>query len=614
VAEWLRVLLAPGQVVELRAVKVKRGSGRPHTQAGYFDSEHLEAMAAVALQLTNVARGCYFTLNPLHPDLLARCCNRTDYAEEGSLSKDKDVTRRTRLLVDSDPQRDAQVSATDEEKAKALEVILAARAWLRERNWPEPTLLDSGNGFHAVFGLDLPADDGGLVERVLKALAKKFDTEHVKIDQAVYNASRIVKIPGTLARKGDSTQQRPHRRSCLLEAPATLAPVPRELLEGLVLDQLGPDTPAPKPAAAPSGPKPAAGDRPRLLVDRWLQDRNVAYRVKARPDGRGRTIYILKECPFDSSHADPDACVMQDGAGKLYAKCLHDSCSGRGWQAFRDKIGRPDPHHYDPPLSAATRGQGRRGAAIILDYFREHYKPVFKRGNVVHCGDGAALPQGVACGVPDSPLIERLAHAADVPRTAEGGVKWGALPKFFTTWGKVAWGDLLAALPDEDAAALDGEAPAGEEFRRLVKEALLSEVVLGETIRGTHVTQTERRSLVDWCGKFAKAGPWRSVRSKRCWCRLESAGEDEVRLQIAIRHELFSQLKADRRLVDMSPATFARRAKRYGVGSSTRDERPHGMAAVVLDPDFVAELTASGPPHPEQPAGPPDPPPAQRDG
>jgi hypothetical protein len=40
-AEQYRLLVAPGQVVELRAVDVKHGGGRPHVEAGFFDSDHL---------------------------------------------------------------------------------------------------------------------------------------------------------------------------------------------------------------------------------------------------------------------------------------------------------------------------------------------------------------------------------------------------------------------------------------------------------------------------------------------------------------------------------------------------------------------------------------------
>jgi hypothetical protein len=81
-------------------------------------------------------------------------------------------------------------------------------------------LADSGNGYHLLYRVDLPADDGGLVERILAALGERFDTPHAKIDRTVFNPARICKLPGTLARKGDSTADRPHRRAKLLEVPS----------------------------------------------------------------------------------------------------------------------------------------------------------------------------------------------------------------------------------------------------------------------------------------------------------------------------------------------------------------------------------------------------------
>jgi hypothetical protein len=45
----------------------------------------------------------------------------------------------------------------------------------------------------------------------------------------------------------------------------------------------------------------------------------------------------------------------------------------------------------------------------------------------------------------------------------------------------------------------------------------------------------------------------------------------------------------------MGDNTFTRRAARYGVGTSSRGDRPHGLSAVVLDRVFVEELTAGLP-------------------
>jgi hypothetical protein len=215
---WLRVLLADDQVAELRALSVQHCNERPHVECGFFDAQHLLQMAENAFDLTAVARGVYFTMNPLKPEILARRANRVGYANTGESSGDKNVMARRWLLIDADPVRDAHISSTDAEKAAALEIVRAIRVDLDAQGWPTPIMGDSGNGYHLLYPIDLPADDGGVVERTLKALAAKYNTPEVHIDEKVFNAARICKLPGTLARKGDNVPDRPHRRARLLEA------------------------------------------------------------------------------------------------------------------------------------------------------------------------------------------------------------------------------------------------------------------------------------------------------------------------------------------------------------------------------------------------------------
>jgi hypothetical protein len=218
VARWLRVFIAPGQVTELRALKVRRGRYRPHVEAGFFDFENLEEMAEAALEVTPYAAGVYFIPNPLKPEILARRACRMDWAEDGELAKDKDVLCRRWLLVDIDPVRDALISATRKEKAAAREVAKRVRAELAERGWGQPILGDSGNGYHLLYPVNLPNDDAStqMLERVLLALAQRYSTERVTIDKAVFNAGRLCKVPGTWARKGSDTVDRPHRQAKLL--------------------------------------------------------------------------------------------------------------------------------------------------------------------------------------------------------------------------------------------------------------------------------------------------------------------------------------------------------------------------------------------------------------
>jgi hypothetical protein len=96
-------------------------------------------------------------------------------------------------LVDIDPTRDPFVNVTDAEKGHARAMAERVRAFLRQRGWHEPILGDSGNGFHLLYRLDLPAEDDRLVERVLTALAKWFDTAEANIDVA--NLVRAVPGP-----------------------------------------------------------------------------------------------------------------------------------------------------------------------------------------------------------------------------------------------------------------------------------------------------------------------------------------------------------------------------------------------------------------------------------
>jgi hypothetical protein len=220
VAGWLRLFVAPGQVTQLVAIGVRRKGERKHAESGFYDHGYLEDMARAALSITPHASGVYLTLNPIKPDLLARRANRVDWAGEGELAGDKDILCRRWLLIDADPVRDAKVSSTDAEKAAALETILRVRDHLGGLGWPAPILGDSGNGYHALYPIDLPADDDGLVKRVLLALAQRFDSDKVKIDQKVFNPARLCKLPGTVARKGDSVPDRPHRRAKILEVPA----------------------------------------------------------------------------------------------------------------------------------------------------------------------------------------------------------------------------------------------------------------------------------------------------------------------------------------------------------------------------------------------------------
>ncbi|HKB35071.1 MAG TPA: hypothetical protein VKD72_01370 [Gemmataceae bacterium] len=237
------------------------------------------------------------------------------------------------------------------------------------------------------------------------------------------------------------------------------------------------------------------------------------------------------------------------------------------------------------------------GVQTILTYFHEQYAPQYRRGGAVVCKDGSILTRPDAISVPTSALIGHLALATDAPRNQEGYVRHQALPSFFRTWVKVAWGDLLDGLFDEDGLKPDTAALAlaAEDFQRIVANALYAEMTLAVRDPKTRERYPERRSAIDWCRRLARIGPWRSVRSKLLWCKRVVLPDGEERVRIALLHGLFTQQHADGRLCDMGPTTFARRARRFGVAATVADNRVHGQRAIILADEFVAELTAASP-------------------
>ena len=259
-AQWLELIADRGEVIELRAPKCQ-GSRKPITRSGFFDYGHLYEAARRGLIINRKAPGVYFTLNPVKRDLLARRCNRDDVSEKGTLATDADIVRRRWMLVDIDPLRPAEVSSTDTEKSLAREVVLQVRDFLNKSGWPEPILADSGNGFHLLYRIDLATDDGETVKNCLRALAHKFNSPAVHVDTSVFNPSRIVKLYGSTSRKGDSTAERPHRLSELIEIPDLILTVPDSRLSALAATAPKEE----KATAAPSAMPAVAGNREKFL-------------------------------------------------------------------------------------------------------------------------------------------------------------------------------------------------------------------------------------------------------------------------------------------------------------------------------------------------------------
>src|SRR5262249_53445848 len=235
-----------------------------------------------AAGLSGKVEGVYLTLNPVNPELLARAGNRVKPFAKHT-TKDSDILRRRWLPLDFDPKRPAGVSSTEGEHGLALERASNCRQWLKQMGWPDPIMADSGNGGHLLYRIELPndANSTSLVKRVLEALALRFSDQDVELDCKTYNPARIWKVYGTLAAKGDSTPERPHRLSKVLQHPTRLEDVTREQLSAL---------------AIPEAPSQSRGHDGQMLdVAEWLAKHEIEV-THQKPWNNG-TCYILRCCP-----------------------------------------------------------------------------------------------------------------------------------------------------------------------------------------------------------------------------------------------------------------------------------------------------------------------------
>jgi len=209
----LRLFVTPGNIGEVRVIPT---TGSP---CGFF-FRHDQAYAAAELATTfdKTAKGVYVVMNDIDPaKFIDREMLTIQYSD---LTKDSDIIRRRWILIDFDPKRSSNVSSTDSEKTAAFDLRNTVHEYLQQHAFPAGCFADSGNGCHLLFRVDLPNDETtqALVKSLLSALAAKFDTDAVSIDVSVHNASRITKLYGTTARKGEITEDRPHRRSSVRQA------------------------------------------------------------------------------------------------------------------------------------------------------------------------------------------------------------------------------------------------------------------------------------------------------------------------------------------------------------------------------------------------------------
>ncbi len=358
---FCHLVAQPGAIIEMRAL----GAPRCGTVSGYFDGEHSDAFIAACVEYSGQAEGVYATINPVHPDLLARAANRVRPWAKHTTS-DADILRRRWLPLDFDPVRPAGISATDAEHAAAVALALEVDAWLRSLGFPDDAIVvaDSGNGAHLPVCIDLPNDDDAkqLVARCIAAVAHRFSNDVVTVDTTTSNAARIWKVYGTVAAKGDATDQRPHTMARIHMVSDHVVPVSRELL--VKLARFAP----PAAVTQPPGVARRSGNHgvDALDVAQWLAEHNVP--VVDRKPWQGGVLFVINPCPWNPVHTNRSAFVIQHATGAISAGCHHDGCQGKGWKELRDlyepgwRNGRP----RTPPIPGGVSTAIQREFSSVI--------------------------------------------------------------------------------------------------------------------------------------------------------------------------------------------------------------------------------------------------------
>ena len=211
---WRIIATGPDSILELRAIWPDGITPTQHPITKCFHAVEYESLDACkkafeveALALNDQGYNIYIVMNPISSSF------------KGRSASDADISHRDLILIDIDRAQKVKAPATDDDVEAANQLAEEIMFYLEHLEWPDPFRVMSGNGHLLYYVMPEFANDEEskkFVQSFLKGLAEKFDNDIVKVDTSVFNASRITKVVGTIARKGIESEGRPYRMACML--------------------------------------------------------------------------------------------------------------------------------------------------------------------------------------------------------------------------------------------------------------------------------------------------------------------------------------------------------------------------------------------------------------
>jgi hypothetical protein len=218
-----------------------------------------------------------------------------------------------------------------------------ARDYLLSEGTPPMVEADSGNGAHLLLPCDLPnnKDSARVVRGFLEFLSEKFSDAMVKVDRVNWNADRITKAYGTMARKGPDTPERPHRQSAILLLPKSTSPVCRDLLERLQV----------KPVAKVTEMIAGFSETEIAKLTEWSRTIPEFPAIKTVKRDSAKVTVIPEYCYLNPDHTGTSAGIVFHADGGRGNACKHDSCNrpfAEWWKLVEKRYGRDLP--FDPKV------------------------------------------------------------------------------------------------------------------------------------------------------------------------------------------------------------------------------------------------------------------------
>jgi hypothetical protein len=220
VADAVRLLVGPESLTEVRVLLQSADDRICRNQ--YYLGAQAEDVARDVHPLDQLSNciGIYLIPNPIDPKLIDRNTKwRKPFITKIPSSNQSSMLSRRWILVDCDSIRPGECSATEAERVAAFDLAENVIASLSVFGFGNPIKADSGNGCHLIYPVEMPPDQptSQLIKEFLGQLTNRCKVTGAKVDPVTWDSQRMVRLYGTKSRKGESTPDRPHRLSGIID-------------------------------------------------------------------------------------------------------------------------------------------------------------------------------------------------------------------------------------------------------------------------------------------------------------------------------------------------------------------------------------------------------------